>query len=722
METVQRGSAKRRCVMQAICMLVACGVFFLASLQEGAAFFPTGDTVAVTIDLSRDDGETPTVFRPGLMGTWWNKIQPLQREISGLKQKPFWRLHLAIGTDSPGGDKVTKPVDFEENFIDWMNSYVNPRVKEYQDAGYQVVISLTQVPRWLSLYPYDEGLPYSYHGSFLKWSCSPPKDYAAWKQLIALVVQTQKEYGITADYLVGDEPDWTFYGTTAQYLAFYHQTSDAIKEVDQNLRVGAPGVSRWTVKKSVNCPAEATGLPDGECPSQALTLLEDLIRYAGANKVPLDFIDWHFPDIETVGEATTMIRALLKANGLSETIPLTIGEWVFSSDREDESTEKASAYAVHLLRAMEENGISRHSATSLYDQEGWENGDWAHVGFFSADGVIRPKWNAFKAIDRVTGTRIEAETEDRDHIAVISARENKTIRILAAHFLKNEEVALQAALDSFSSQSSAFIQTCTQKIPDGEKIFSDLFMQYLMGEITDRYLEQKSVQYCGSFPDYLKSDVINSRIIAAQVYRNEIPYQAHPREVHLNVTNISPGNYILKKYLIDGDRDEIHANPCRYNKQTEGMPTDTECGIQGAIDEAVSRAREDARASVNDFLLSAGYSQKIADRFATCLSTPGCSPEGVVDTYCIQYPAQCERFRYDLRESRSLFENLFFHGTYTTDNGMYSISTFIDQINNLREVSLEGSKVEQYITVSGTVYTETFLMQPYSVVLIELSQ
>jgi len=30
---------------------------------------------------------------------------------------------------------------------------VDPAVKKYQNSGYQVVISLSEVPKWLSLYP-----------------------------------------------------------------------------------------------------------------------------------------------------------------------------------------------------------------------------------------------------------------------------------------------------------------------------------------------------------------------------------------------------------------------------------------------------------------------------------------------------------------------------------------------------------------------------------------
>ena len=72
-------------------------------------------------------------------------------------------------------------------------------------------------------------------------------------------------------------------------------------------------------------------------------------------------------------------------------------------------------------------------------------------------------------------------------------------------------------------------------------------------------------------------------------------------------------------------------------------------------------------------------------------------------------------------EAQYLYNNLFYHGSHKLKSGkIYAISTYIDQINNLKEVSLEGSKQETQVNVASGTYTEAINMLPFSVILIEL--
>ncbi len=696
-------------------------IIIAGAVKEGIAFEAPG-TVVINVDSSQSLGEMPVVLRPGLMGIWWNKFQPLKSELEDLEMKPFLRFHFGIGTDSPGGNREIKPDNFEENFKEWLNKVVNPQIKLYQDAGSQIIISLTQVPKWLALYPYDECMPYADGSWFLKWPYSPPNDYVEYDNLIKLLIQAQKDDGIKADYIIGDEPSWMFYGTEEQYLEMYSHAAKAIKEVDLNIKVGGPGTC-WECRKDANCPAEATGLEDGECPPQDHTMIKALIGYVAENSLPLDFIDWHFPWLPSLENTVNTTRNWLREAGLSENIPLTIGEWVYSSKNEEESTERASAYTINLLKALLDNGIQRYTATSIYDQRGWTSGNWAHVGFFSDDGIIKAKWNSFKAIDKLSSQRIKAETTDEDHIIAISSKDNEKIAVVISNFITKEEAALQAAMDSFSEQSETFTETCIETIDNGQQVLYNLYTDYLFDQITIEDIEEISVKHCGSFPEYLRNDLINSKQIAHQVYLNEIPYQPDPREVELKITNINPGTYTYKRYIIDGDMEEIHSNPCRYNKKTEPTPTDTECGIDGVIDQAVVQAKDDSITTASYYLLDIGYSNETVDEFLNCLEEIDCSPDDLVEIYCQQYPAYCGKIKADLNEAKNLGENLFYHGTYTAPNDItYTIPTCVDQINNLKEVSLEGSKQEKLVTITDGTYIENLTMQPYSVVLIEFEQ
>ena len=708
-------------MMKNIIFILVLLLIFIVAVPDDAFTMMTPKPVVISVDTSKNLGKMPDVLKAGVMSSWWQNIPPLKSELMSLNVKPVWRLHLGIGSDSPGGDSEIKPDNFESAFKVWLNEVVDPKIKNYQDNGRQVVISLTQVPKWLALYPYNERLPYANGDWFFKWAYSPPKDYYEWEKLIKLLVQTQKEDGIKTDYIIWDEPDWMFYGTEEQYLELYGNTIKAIKEVDPNIQVGAPGVSGWSSKKGYNCPAEATGLKDGECPPKDDTMMRALISYVTQNNVPLDFIDWHFPDKNTLPEEVKTTKIWLQEAGLPETMPLTIGEWVFSEKGEAESTEKASAYAIHILKAFQDNGIFRHSATSLYDQEGWISGEWAHVGFFTLDGVIKAKWNSFKGIDKLSGQSIESKTSDERHVIALASKDNEKLTVIASRFIPQGELAYQASLDSFSDQSKNFVQTCLQNIGANLQALYAPYEAYLRSQLSIDDIESASIKHCGSFPDYLRIDFINSKQIAFDVYNGKLSYKPNPREVELKIKNINPGTYNYKKYIIDGDMNEIHSNPCRYNKKTESSPSNTECGINGALDQAVNQAKNDAGNTTINYLLSIGYQQTQVDELMNCLKTPNCNPNDLIENYCQIYPSACPKIKNDLNEAKKLHENLLYNGTYTVANGTtYTIPTFIDQINNLKEVSLEGSKQEKQVTITDGTYAENFIMQPYSVILMEL--
>lgn len=602
--------------------LAICIFLVFINVADG---FPSTYPVSVNVDTAQNLGAISDVFRPGLFGDWSDGYIPLKAPLSVVNKKPFFRFKLGIVDAS----LPPKPANFEQNFQYWLNNTVDPQISKYQNAGYQVVISLTQVPKWLSLYPSDSCMPNA-DGCFPEWAFSPPNDYTEWDNLITLLVSTQITDGIRADYIIWDEPDWMFYGTLDQYLELYNHSVKAIKNVNPGIKVGGPAVSNIQAPKGLNCPAAATGLPDGECPPSTTTIMESFIQYASANSLPLDFIDWHFPQVTDFQTEVDGAKTLLTRYGLPVTTPISIGEWVFSPAGETESTEAGSAYAAVMMKQMLDNGIYRHTATSIYDQNTWTSGDWAHVGYFDSNGVIKAKWNSFKTLDKITGQRLKTTASNENEIAAVASSDNNRIAVLLAD-------------------------------------------------------------------------------------------QADSVDATLNITNIPPGNYTYRKYLIDGDMNVIHSNPCRYNKKTEAAPSTTECGVNGAIDQAIANARTDVQNAVTSYLLSAGISQDAITNLFVCYNDPTCQVVTYISTYCQNNVNLCKGKKPAILAAQQLYNNLFYHGTYRINSGkVFTTSTYIDQINNLKEVSLEGSKQEKQISVTNGTYTEVVNMLPYSVVLIEL--
>jgi hypothetical protein len=192
--------------------------------------------------------------------------------------------------------------------------------------------------------------------------------------------------------------------------------------------------------------------------------------------------------------------------------------------------------------------------------------------------------------------------------------------------------------------------------------------------------------------------------------------------VELKIKNIDPGVYNYKKYIIDGDMTEIHSNPCRYNKKTESSPSNTECGANGALKQAINQANYDSNNAKMNYLLSIGYQQNNVDQYMNCSNNPNCDTDSLINDYCQQNPILCPKIKNDLMEAQELSDYLFYHGSYTgTDGKTYTIPIYVDQINHSKEVSLEGSKKEKQVTLTDSTFTENFMMQPYSVVLLEIS-
>jgi hypothetical protein len=136
----------------------------------------------------------------------------------------------------------------------------------------------------------------------------------------------------------------------------------------------------------------------------------------------------------------------------------------------------------------------------------------------------------------------------------------------------------------------------------------------------------------------------------------------------------------------------------------------------------VNKAKEDATSAANDFLLSLGYSETYINRFLNCYDDPACNLDPIIKAACKKDPANCEQIVENAEEYQILFKTLFQHGVYTASNGQtYTIPVCIDQINNMKGVSLEGSKQEKQITITDGTYNETLIMQPYSVILIEIA-
>ncbi len=597
----------------------------------------------------------------------------------------------------------------------------------------------------------------------------------------------KKELGIrNLGISVGHEPDADWLGKEEDFYRLYEYTVRGVKSIDEDILVGGVGSSSWCSKKvSCNVYCSATGrvwnIPYAQVsracelcveesgwaiPSNE-SLTENFIEYCASHNIPLDFINYHVFHTrpEAFFKQVEIIREWLRKNGFTDTriYPADWTIWGGSYPLADYiDNERNPAYVIRALYFMEKAGIDWHGHDFDVNDGGNKErkglkergddaqfiGDWA---IFTRDGVIKPVWNAFKALSKLPDRRIQAISSDEDHIIAIAGRDDQKISVLISNYIwEIDKVTVgiffkECMLTKYTEEEWKLIinslkETIEEYPPekdpdkDGSK------------EINENYL--KWIIVYTDFPELLnnrkvRGDLTSCALQVKEKINQEKYLMKHPRNVTLIVKNIPSGAYVLRIYIIDKD----HSNSCRYNKRTEPKPTGTECGINGTIDERVKRIKEKAKlqatAIVREYLSSKCYSDRdiemlfrawkeyreksisfkdLVKKRYTELDRCNASHRGSC------HPCNFETIWKEITEAYSIYENAYFnllyYGKYTTDNGRtIELDDWIDKINKDSHVSLEGSAKEKTVVVrESRELTLNLTIQPYSVILIELEK
>lgn len=213
--------------------------------------------------------------------------------------------------------------------------------------------------------------------------------------------------------------------------------------------------------------------------------------------------------------------------------------------------------------------------------------------------------------------------------------------------------------------------------------------------------------------------------------------QENKKEILLKIKNIPfTGKVNLTTYTIDKE----NSNSCRYNKKTELVQSNTECGINGEIDLAVRKAEQDSQivalSEVQNYLKSHSYSDNQIKNFEksaqTCLGQDDKKTcfENQIKTFCAPTDSNCANIlkNKNISEMINVYNKiknpLFYYGNRQgLAQDKPEITEFIDKINNNPGISLEGSKKENRVEVNKNGTMEiTLEINPYGVVLLEISK
>lgn len=591
-------------------------------------------------------------------------------------------------------------------------------------------------------------------------------------------------------YYFGHEQNKDWIGKEEEFYKTYKFTRKAAEAVDKNILVGGAGPWGWKAPRLECRSANYNEAVLSFCKNIPRWSINDepmnknFIQYARDNGLSIDFINWHSFGVNPLlfqNQAKEM-RNWLKNSGFSENTPLYPADWTvwsynYPADYID--TEYNPSYIINAIYHMDKAGIDWHGHDfNVFDgadrmegkiikqrgQNAQFIGDWP---IFTRGFVIKPSYNAFRALsilhgknDGETSNKINLELEDNFLAAVASQTKDKSkTRILLSNFAPDGNMLTSYLVSKFQESSS--MQSTKSRRDDINSCVSDKkdtsaptksqeqttqCVNEILAKITDPMIKeqvktQTELAYCFKFSKEKKQCVqdVYDKTADQQTkkdidslkseYQDILKNQKTPRQVILKINNLPfSGKVKLLIYTIDKN----HSNSCRYNKKTEEKMTDTDCGINGKVDKAVARAKQEAKkkalAEVSSYLKKGGYSNKQITGFKNQVITPCLEQEKsslcvqkAPDSVCQKEPRiNCEKLKQDLKDTYAKYQEinnaLLYYGKY----GKLAISVWIDKINNDSTVSLEGSKQTKTINIKNGSYQETIILEPYAVKLIEI--
>jgi len=640
-------------------------------------------------------------------------------------------------------------------FWQFIKNYANSHDTEITFVFYQYLM-----PKWLSSHA-GFSLPLSKTFWATVEFCSPPicYDYKCgnihgWASIVREIVKILKEeLGIKKlSICLGHEPNRDWAGKEESFYKLYMYTAKAVKEYDPTIKVGGIGSWCWNCPK-VSCDwydkvekrpqIRVLCKKEGWDDQNNKPMIKNFIQYVANYKLPLDFINYHvfgeYP-MNFIKQAKT-IRKWLRENGFHENVEIYPADWTiwggpYPADYID--TEKNAAYVIYSLYYMDKAGIQIHGhdfnvrggpldLQVIKERNNAEFvGDWA---IFTRNGVIKPVYNAFKALSNLYGQRIKVSSTNEDYIIGIGTRNKDKISVIIANYIPikfNRYFQLWKSYMLVKGYSEY-----EQKI-----IFSYLKKYVKSKKYTKKYLKEKNIKnlmrhiyklidqihFPLSFDNKkVKKDLKKCFQMVKLKFKKDFFYIHNSRKIKVTFKNIKAGKYVLKIYTIDRD----HSNSCRFNKKTEKQLSQVPCGINGYIDQMIAKAKEEAKRvaqkKVYSFLVKFNYSQKdihlLNKIFEKILQKEISLSKLFIQKNIIKLN-KCKNLQCDLKNIKQELKK-----AYKIYESAYSIKffTFIDQINNLKEISLEGSLKTKKIIVDNTcTYTEIFTMQPFSVKLIIL--
>ncbi|TVM04341.1 MAG: hypothetical protein CV087_00140 [Candidatus Brocadia sp. WS118] len=752
------------------------GFFTLFTLLASLLY---AEDVTITVDGSKNLGPVPEILNSSI----W--IQNLDNPGSAYVIDKF------LNDNRPRTVQLSLPIlKNTKSFADFKTSlqkYLKtPSAVSFVEKAkkYNTLVTVgfdpCQMPKWLSSRPGDNR-PASFVG-FTIQTCSPPRDYNLWANIVEYTLTYLKTtLGIkNLGFYIGHEQERDWLGDEKSFFKYYQYAAMAAKKVDESIKIGGIGCGHWHEKKCA-CDSyppvsrEICLKEGGWANPNNEPFMKNFIEYTARNNVPLDFLIWHsfgetpqkFPEIaETV-------RTWLRDYGFDDKkVKLYQSDWTYwevkyPADYLD--TQETAAYIPHSLYYMWKAGINWHGHDfDVIDYGGYGGGedrikktrygatfigDWSLFTWGGGinGGIIKPMYNAFKAISMATHGNenetynlLETKFAEEENIVAFSTITNnrEKISLLVSNFIPTEPQQLDRHLlntilirNSFLKKEITYIKNCTKestgRLKDREKAFlyckekllstlEDPKKKECINFIAETYkcLNNKKEGLDSIHNESKKVKYPETQKIANTII-NLLNAQTKSIQAQVNFSNIPfAGKARLTTYRIDSN----HGNACTYNKRSEHTKSSAACGIGGAVDQAIQEAKDTSKKegikAAKGYLLSTGYSDNEIQLIEKAVKNYNRKTRirEYVNNLLLKNSAQFsfppEKVKKDLQSAFNRYLETYRRHYYQS----------IDTINNWEKISLEGTKKSEKIIISDNHYTLSIPMEPNAICLIVLEQ
>lgn len=393
--------------------------YTLGFLTLTILFFQLHCAVAQSIKIHLPDSKQPVsdLYKPGMFLVPKNEAGGLDFIHNGIHHNSIRTIVLenALNFSGPSIGAVLGLLEAQKADILYMNSRCD-----------KLVIPILKMPLWLSS-SHDTtvlGDP-----NWRTFNAMPPKDYSTWNILMdSIVHKINEQWGLDPYYEIWNEPD-NFYwqGTSAQYFSFFKNTYFAIKSKHPNAKVGGPVLASFTSKFGSAYPVGF--ITDAQFGSSIMgSLIDSCVKW----HAPLDFISWHKFDsfLYSIPMEMDYLNRKLVMSGHGK-VPYIISE--FNNAYQVRESNFAAAFMPNYILSLEQYGVAGHVVASLQDFEPG-NTEFRHdYGMLSWAGLHKPEWKSLLLLNKIKGTKIKTPESNYLNLAICSAIENDTLRVLLSN-------------------------------------------------------------------------------------------------------------------------------------------------------------------------------------------------------------------------------------------------------------------------------------------------